>query len=149
LLRLFLGSNFRYRELPTDGVIEQVRSGRAEAGMVCQAEPANRLEGLRVLVDLGEWWLLETGLPLPLGVKVARRDLGAEPLRELSKVLGDSIAVSLESREKAFPHALKRRRWLEGRAQDYGDEGRQAVRELLERSQRVGAFDSVRIEFVA
>jgi 5,8-dihydroxy-2-naphthoate synthase len=149
LLRLFLGGPFRYRELPADRVIDEVRSGRAGAGILGEGEELpDRLEGLRLLVDLGEWWLLETGLPLPLGVNVARRDLGMEPLRELSQVLGDSIAVSLEGRDTVVAPAIKRRRRLEERPGDYGEEGRQAVREFLERGERAGAFDSVRVDFV-
>jgi 1,4-dihydroxy-6-naphthoate synthase len=150
LLQLFLGGAFRYRELPADSVIDEVRSGRAGAGIVGNGQPLpQRLEGLRLLVDLGEWWLLETGLPLPLAVNVARRDLGMEPLRELSQVLGDSIAVSLESPDEVVAPAMKRRLRLEERPRDYGEEGRQAVRELLERGRRAGAFDSVRVDFVA
>jgi 1,4-dihydroxy-6-naphthoate synthase len=145
ILRLFFGGEFRYREVPVDHVIDEVRSGRVEAGVVGEGmQLAYGFQGLLPLVDLGEWWLLETGLPLPLEVNIARRDLGTEPLRELSRVLGDSIALGLESRGVASVRMLRSER-----TQDYGDEGRQAVRELLERGERAGAFDSVRVEFVA
>jgi 1,4-dihydroxy-6-naphthoate synthase len=145
ILRLFFGGEFRYREVPSDQVIDEVRSGRAEAGVVGEgAQLTYGLQGLQPLVDLGEWWLLETGLPLPLEVNVARRDLGTAPLRELSRVLGDSIALGLEGRGMASIRTFGNER-----IQDYGDEGRQAVRELLERGERVGAFDPVRVEFVA
>src|SRR5690242_18853383 len=80
VLRMAIG-DFRYRVVPFDEIIEEVASGRAEAGLVIhEGQLTYPAEGLRKVIDLGEWWLLETGLPLPLGVNVARRDLGEQPL---------------------------------------------------------------------
>ena len=104
----------------------------------------------------------ETGLPLPLGVNVARRDLGAERLRRLSGVLRDSIAAGLSNRDEALEYALQFGRGLDtGLAdrfvgmyvneltEDYGDEGRAAVAELLRRGDEIGAFpEPARVEFV-
>jgi 1,4-dihydroxy-6-naphthoate synthase len=163
VLRLFLGAGFRFREVPHDQVVDEVRSGRADAGILVDEGPLTyEAAGLHLVVDLGEWWLLETGLPLPQGVNVARRDLGGDALHTLSEVLGRSIAVGLENRTSALAHAAHRRAGLPERhsdrlvsvhvnegTQDYGDEGRQAVRELLERGERAGAFEPVRVEFVA
>jgi 1,4-dihydroxy-6-naphthoate synthase len=112
---------------------------------------------------LGAWWLLDTGLPLPLGVNVARRDLGEENLRRLSEVLARSIEAGLESREEALGYALRYGRGLDHSladrfvgmyvnelTRDYGEEGRQAVAELLGRGERIGAFPgAVRVDFVA
>jgi 1,4-dihydroxy-6-naphthoate synthase len=140
-----------------------VRSGRADAGLVIgEGQLLYEAKGLRLVVDLGEWWLLETGLPLPLGINVARRDLGAGPLRELSDVLGESIAAALGNRPRALAHAAQQGHVLDEaladrfigmyvseRTEDYGDEGREAVRELLGRGAQAGAFGSVRIEFVS
>src|SRR5205085_6799532 len=114
------------------------------------------------VLDLGEWWLLETGLPLPLGVNVARRDLGIPTLAELSEVLAASIRTGLEHRDEAMAYALEFSRGLEPHladrfvgmyvnelTEDYGDEGRQAVQELLRRAEVLGAFPGpVRVEFV-
>jgi 1,4-dihydroxy-6-naphthoate synthase len=119
--------------------------------------------GLKKVVDLGEWWLLETGLPLPLGANVARRDLGAEVLFELSDVLRDSIQAGLDNRDEAMEYALRFGRGLDTELADrfvamyvneltcdYGDEGRQAVRELLKRAEALGTYDRpVRVEFVS
>ncbi|HEY7196303.1 MAG TPA: MqnA/MqnD/SBP family protein [Gaiellaceae bacterium] len=163
VLRLFLGDTFHYREVPFDRILDEVRSGSAGAGVLIREDQLTyKADGLSLVVDLGEWWLLETGLPLPLGINVARRDLGAEPLHELSEVLGESIAASLDHRPQALAHARQYGRGLDERVadrfvgmyvnertQDYGDEGRQAVRELLERGERAGAFDAVRVEFVS
>src|SRR5213593_1990417 len=91
VLRLAFGEDFRSRELRFDKIIDEVKSGRADAGLVIhEGQLTYSAEGLVKVADLGEWWLLETGLPLPLGVNVARRDLG-EALPALSNVLMESI----------------------------------------------------------
>jgi 1,4-dihydroxy-6-naphthoate synthase len=162
VLRLFLGSEFRFREVAYDRIVSEVANGGADAGLIIgETQLTYEDEGLQSVVDLGEWWLLETGLPLPLGINVARRDLGNEPLHDLSDVVGESIAAGLDNRNKAFAHAVQEGRavnalaaerfvrlYVNERTQDYGDEGRQAVRELLLRGERAGAFEPVRIEFV-
>ena len=162
VLRMVLG-DFAYREVPFDAILDEVKSGRADAGLLIhEGQLTYESEGLEKTADLGEWWLLETGLPLPLGVNVARRDLGGEALRELSGVLRDSIEVGLANRSEAMGYAMQFGRGLDRELTDrfvgmyvneltcdYGDEGRQAVRELLRRAEAIGAFDEpVRIEFV-
>ncbi len=163
VLRMVLG-DFRYREVPFDRIIEEVQSGRADAGLLIhEGQLTYEAEGLHKVVDLGEWWLLETGLPLPLGVNVARRDLGDDALRELSDVLAASIRAGLDNRDVAMRYALKFGRGLDTELADrfvgmyvneltcdYGDEGRQAVRELLARAEQIGAFEQpVRVDFVS
>jgi 1,4-dihydroxy-6-naphthoate synthase len=164
VLRLFLGGDYRFREVPFDRIIDEVTSGGAEAGLLIhegQLTYANY--GLHAVVDLGEWWLLETGLPLPLGINVARRDLGDATIHELSEVLRESIGAGLASREEALAYALRFGRGLDPRladrfvgmyvnrlTEDYGDEGRQAVAELLRRGEEIGAFERpVRVEFAS
>ena len=162
VLRMCLGS-FRYREVPFDAIIDEVRSGRVDAGLLIhEGQLTYEAEGLKKVVDLGEWWLLETGLPLPLGANVARRDVGAENLFELSDVLRDSIQAGLDNRAEAMEYALQFGRGLDMELADrfvgmyvneltcdYGDEGRQAVRELLTRAEALGAYEQpVRVEFV-
>jgi 1,4-dihydroxy-6-naphthoate synthase len=164
VLRLYLGRDFAYREVPFDEIIDEVQSARARAGLLIhEGQLTYGAHGLQRLVDLGEWWLLETGLPLPLGINVARRDLGGEALRELSEVLGESIAAGLETRDDALTYALRFGRGLDTaladrfvgmyvneRTQEYGEEGRRAVEELLRRGEAIGAFDEpVRVEFVS
>jgi 1,4-dihydroxy-6-naphthoate synthase len=113
------------------------------------------------VLDLGEWWLLETGLPLPLGVNVARRDLGDETLADVSGVLRDSIQAGLDNRDDAMAYALEFGRGLDTALADrfvsmyvneltcdYGEEGRRAVEELLRRAQAAGVYEDVRLEFV-
>jgi 1,4-dihydroxy-6-naphthoate synthase len=164
VLRLFLGGDYRFREVPFDEIIDEVRSGRTEAGLLIhEGQLTYGSYGLHSNVDLGEWWLLETGLPLPLGINVARRDLGEETLSSLSTVLAESIDAGLENRDQALEYALEFGRGLDSDladrfvgmyvnrlTQDYGDEGRQAVEELLRRGEAIGAFPGdVRVEFVS
>jgi 1,4-dihydroxy-6-naphthoate synthase len=163
VLRLALGHDFRFREMPFDQIIDEVVSGRSDAGLLIHEGQLTYGDyGLHKVVDLGEWWLLDTGLPLPLGANVARRDLGEENLNRLSGILHDSIVVGLERRDEALEYAMQYGRGLdEGLAdrfvgmyvneltKDYGDEGRQAVTELLRRGEEIGAFPGpVRVEFV-
>ncbi|HEV8603385.1 MAG TPA: MqnA/MqnD/SBP family protein [Gaiellaceae bacterium] len=161
-LRLYLGE-FAWREVPFDEIIDEVVSGRADAGLLIhEGQLTYAASGLEKIVDLGEWWLAATGLPLPLGVNVARRDLGAEVLQELSGVLAESIRAGLDNRDRALEYALRFGRGLDGAladrfvgmyvnelTEDYGEEGRRAVRELLRRGEAIGAFrQPVRVEFV-
>ncbi|MEZ5100563.1 MAG: MqnA/MqnD/SBP family protein [Thermoleophilia bacterium] len=164
VLSLFLGTReFRFKELPFDEIMPAVERGEFAAGLLIhEGQLTYEQHGLTKIVDLGEWWLLETGLPLPLGINVARRDLGAETLHELSEVLRDSIEIGLDSREEALEYAMKFGRGLDRAladrfvgmyvnrlTQDYGDEGRQAVTELLRRGEAAGAFDRpVSVDFV-
>jgi 1,4-dihydroxy-6-naphthoate synthase len=163
VLRLFLGE-FRYRVVPFDEILDEVTEGRAEAGLLIhEGQLTYASHGLEKCVDLGEWWLLETGLPLPLGVNVARRDLGEERLRALSEVLRSSIQAGLDNRYEAMRYALRFGRGLDDELADrfvgmyvneltcdYGDEGRRAVEELLHRGEQIGAFrEPVRVDFVA
>jgi 1,4-dihydroxy-6-naphthoate synthase len=163
-LRLYLGEEFKYRALPFDQILDEVRSGRAEAGLLIhEGQLTYASLGLEKSVDLGEWWLLETGLPLPLGINVARRDLGEETLHDLSEVLRESIRAGLDNREEAMQYAMRFGRGLDERladrfvgmyvnelTEDYGDEGRKAVEELLRRAEAIGFYGRpVALSFVS
>jgi 1,4-dihydroxy-6-naphthoate synthase len=163
VLRLYLG-DFRHREVPFDRILDEVKSGRAEAGLLIhEGQLTYAAEGLQKSVDLGEWWLLETGLPLPLGVNVARRDLGPDALHDLSEVLHESIEAGLANRAEAMEYALGFGRGLDTALADrfvgmyvndltcdYGEEGRQAVAELLRRGEALQAFPApVQVEFIS
>jgi 5,8-dihydroxy-2-naphthoate synthase len=157
VLQLALGGPFAHRVLPFDRILAEVAEGRAPAGLLIhEGQLTYRDAGLHRCLDLGEWWLLETGLPLPLGVNTARRDLGADVLRRLSRVLRESIDAGLAHRDEALDYALGFGRGLDPErgdrfvsmyvndlTLDYGEEGRLAVRELLRR-----ADETVRIEWV-
>jgi 1,4-dihydroxy-6-naphthoate synthase len=163
VLKMALGGEFECRVLPFDQILPEVESGAAKAGLLIHEGQLTYLDaGLEKCLDLGEWWLLETGLPLPLGVNTARRDLGSDVLSVLSDVLRASIDAGLEHREAALEYALGFGRGMDAArgdrfidmyvnelTRDFGDEGRQAVRELLARAETVGAYESpVRVDFV-
>ena len=163
VLRMYLG-DFSYRVVPFDEILDEVKSGAAEAGLLIhEGQLTYQAEGLKKVVDLGEWWLLETGLPLPLGANVARRDIGRDRLHDLSEVLAESIAAGLANRREAMEYALGFGRGLDSElgdrfvamyvnelTQDYGEEGREAVRELMRRGEAIGAFESpVNVDFVS
>ena len=163
VLRMVLG-DFRYSVVPFDQIPDAVKSRKCDAGLLIhEGQLTYESEGLKKVVDLGEWWLLETGLPLPLGANVARRDLGQERLHDLSAVLAESIAAGLANRKEAMQYALQFGRGLDSElgdrfvgmyvnelTLDYGDEGREAVRELLRRGEAIGAFESpVQVDFVS
>ncbi len=162
VLRLVLGE-FRYRELPFEEIPDEVASGRAEAGLLIhESQLTFSDQGLHKVLDLGEWWLLETGLPLPLGVNTVRRDVGAERLGALSDVLREAIRCGLDNRADALEYALQFGRGIDAAVadrfiemyvndltEDYGDEGRMAVSELLRRGEAIGAFPQpVTIDFI-
>src|SRR5258708_14521243 len=145
VLKLALG-DVRVRELPFDRIVDEVTSGRADAGLLIHEGQLTYAEaGLRKLLDLGAWWQEETGLPLPLGVTVARRDL--DRLSDISAVLGEAIQVGLDNREEALAYAEGFGRGIDRETADrfvamyvnerttgYGDEGRRAIEELFRRA---------------
>jgi 1,4-dihydroxy-6-naphthoate synthase len=161
VLGMALGQDFAHRALPFDRIIDEVKGGGADAGLLIhEGQLTYEQEGLVKVLDLGEWWLLETGLPLPLGVNVARRDVPR--LEDLSEALRESIDAGMRNREEATKYALGFSRDLEpddadrfiemyvnDLTCDYGDEGRQAVSELFRRAEETGAYSQpVRVEFV-
>jgi 1,4-dihydroxy-6-naphthoate synthase len=148
-------------EMSFDRVQPAVVSGEHAAGLLMhEGQLTFRDDGLLQVVDLGRWWKEETGLPLPLGGNVVRRDLGDDRIARISRALRRSIEYGLANRESALSHALKYARGLDrARAdrfvgmyvnewtRDYGPEGRQAVQALLDRAAREGRIPAVRAEY--
>jgi 5,8-dihydroxy-2-naphthoate synthase len=163
-LRLF-DPDVRHIVVPFDQIQEKVHSGEVAAGLLIhEGQLTYADEGLRKLVDLGEWWAERTGgLPLPLGGNVIRRDLGATAISTLSRLLHDSIAYGLEHRDEAVRDAMQFGRGIDRARTDqfvgmyvndltleYGDRGREAVRRLLGDAQAAGLLPKpVTIEFAA
>jgi 1,4-dihydroxy-6-naphthoate synthase len=145
VLRLALGDGIRTRDVPFDRVLDEVRSGRAEAGLLIHEGQLTYADsGLRKLLDLGEWWLAETGLPLPLGLVALRRDV--ERAHDVSRVLREAIDVGLSHREEAMAYAIEFGRgidlatadefvamYVNDLTLDMGGRGRAAVGRLLGR----------------
>jgi 1,4-dihydroxy-6-naphthoate synthase len=138
--------DFEYTVMPFDEIQPAVREGQAEAGLLIhEGQLTYADEGLRKIVDLGEWWAEHSGgLPLPLGGNVIRRDLGPAMISKVSKMLHDSIAYALAHRPQAVEYALQFGRGLDRSRTDtfvgmyvndltlsYGDRGRSAVEKLM------------------
>ncbi len=150
-------------EMAFDRIIEAVKRGEAPAGLIIhEGQITYREEGLERIVDLGEWWRHETGLPLPLGANVIRRDLGEEVIAKVVDAVRSSIAYGLEHRAKAMGYAKEYGRdlrqeqvdrfvsmYVNDFTLDWGESGRKAVHELLRRGSEAGIVPSVdRIDFV-
>jgi 5,8-dihydroxy-2-naphthoate synthase len=132
---------------PFDQIEDAVLDAKVDLGLLIHEGQLTYSErGLHLVADMGEWWYQTTGLPLPLGGNVVRKDLGGELVETISRHLRASIAYGLEHRAKALDHAMRYARGLDrGKADrfvgmyvndwtlDYGARGREAVRRLLER----------------
>jgi 1,4-dihydroxy-6-naphthoate synthase len=151
--------------MPFDQIQDRVRDGAVDAGLLIhEGQLTYAEEGLKKIVDLGEWWADRTaGLPLPLGGNVIRRDLGASTIAALSRLLHDSIAYGLDHRAEAVDYAMQFGRGLDRRRTDtfvgmyvneltldYGERGRTAVVRLLGDAQAAGLLPKpVTVEFAA
>src|SRR6516165_5554384 len=106
-LRLLLPDGFAYEVLPFDHILNAVAEGRFDAGLIIhEGQLTFQNQGLHLVVDLGVWWQGRTGLPLPLGGNVVRRDLGEQTIRDISRLLKESIRYGLEHRDEALAYAL-------------------------------------------
>ena len=155
-------SDFEPEIVPFDQILPYVQEGNAEAGLIIhEGQLTYGQAGLHKVVDLGEWWYEETGLPLPLGANAIRRDLGAEKIRRITALIKRSIQYSLEHREGGLAYAMNYARDMETELADrfvgmyvndytldYGEKGRAGVRELMERGYRSGVIPHpVNVEF--
>jgi 1,4-dihydroxy-6-naphthoate synthase len=143
VLKLALGDDVRTRDLPFDEVLDEVVSGRAEAGLLIHEGQLTFAEhGLHKLLDLGVWWQDETGLPLPLGLVAARRDL--DRLADVSAVVREAIDAGLGNRDEAMAYAMAFGRGIDASTadefvamyvndltHDMGERGREAIERLL------------------
>ena len=149
--------------IPFDQIIDYVKSGKAKAGLIIHEGQLTYADsGLHKVVDLGEWWYHETGLPLPLGGNVIRRDLGIEKMKKVTRLVQQSIRYSLDNRPAALDYAMIYARDMETEIADqfvgmyvndytldYGESGRAGVHELLRRGYEAGIITQpVDIEFV-
>jgi len=168
-LRLCLETDFDHVIVPFDQIIAATLAGEYEgqsvdAGLIIHEGQLTYAEqNLQLIVDLGQWWHAETGLPIPLGANALRRDLGEETNREIELLLKQSIRYGLEHRQEALEYALQYGRdldqdkadrfvgmYVNDWTLDFGSRGRQSVNELLRRGYRTGVVPKlVEAEFVA
>jgi 1,4-dihydroxy-6-naphthoate synthase len=156
--------DFKYEVVPFDQIIDAVIERRCDAGLLIhEGQLFYDNVGLHKVLDLGEWWHEHTnGLPLPMGGNVIRRDLGDETIREVSRLLKESIRFSLDNREDALQYAMQFARdmdpaladrfvamWVNDLTLDYSERGREAVRRLLTEGHERGIIPhAVDVQFV-
>jgi 1,4-dihydroxy-6-naphthoate synthase len=160
-LKLFLGE-FDYMLVPFDRIFDAVKSGRADAGLIIhEGQLTYAQSGFEKVVDLGEWWKRETGLPLPLGGNVVRKDIPAAVRHDLSEIIRESIDYGLAHRNEAVRHALAYARGMSTKrtgkfigmyvnefTRDYGETGRAAIRKFLTKARDEGYIDvPIKVEF--
>jgi 1,4-dihydroxy-6-naphthoate synthase len=161
-LRIY-NSDFKYKVVPFDQIIDAVKNGEVDAGLLIhEGQLFYMQEGLDKVLDLGEWWHERTGLPLPMGGNAIRRDLGDELMHEVSRHLHRSIVYSMENREDALAYAMQFARdmpvdiadrfvamWVNDLTLDYGERGKEGVRRLLQEGYDAGIIPhKVEVEFV-
>ncbi len=152
-----------FEVVPFDQIFEAVSSGRVDAGLIIhEGQLTYARDGFVKIVDLGEWWKNKTGLPLPLGGNIVRKDLDREVRKELSDIMRASIDYGLAHRADAVKHSMPLARGLdEGLAdqfigmyvndftRDYGDVGRRAIHEFLAAASEQGLIPApANLEFV-
>jgi len=162
-LRLLLPQGFADEVVPFDQILKAVEAGKYDAGLIIhEGQLTFQNQGLHLVVDLGVWWQEKTGLPLPLGGNAVRRDLGPDLIRQVSRLLKDSIRYGLAHRDDALAYALGYARemdkaladrfvgmYVNDWTLDYGPRGREAVRRLLDEGYKAGVIPSpAAVEFV-
>jgi 1,4-dihydroxy-6-naphthoate synthase len=151
------------RVVPFDRILDEVREGRAEAGLVIhEGQLTYGGQGLVKLLDLGQWWKQQTGLPLPLGGNAVRRDLGPELLARLTRLVRETVRHSLAHRAQALEYAMGFARgmdpgvadrfvgmWVNDMTVEMGERGRRAVQLFLDRGFEAGVIPRrVVVDFV-
>jgi 1,4-dihydroxy-6-naphthoate synthase len=161
-LQLYLG-DFDHIVVPFDQIFDAVKSGRAAAGLIIhEGQLTYSRSGFTKIIDLGEWWKRETGLPLPLGGNVLRKDIEPAVQRDLLEIMRESIDFGLTHRDEAVAHSMPYARdmdaglagkfigmYVNDYTRDYGAIGRKAVREFLQTAHQRGYLSKVpTVEFV-
>ena len=149
--------------VPFDQIIHQVLEGKHEAGLIIhEGQLTYSKSGLQRVVDLGKWWFRVTGLPLPLGGNAIRRSLGPELMSTCASALRQSIQYALDHRDEALAYSMQFARdldpqladkfvgmYVNERTLDYGMEGREAIRRLLDMGHKAGIIPhAARLDFV-
>jgi 1,4-dihydroxy-6-naphthoate synthase len=149
--------------IPFDEIMDAVERGRADAGLLIhEGQLTYAARGFERVVDLGEWWKAETGLPLPLGGNAIKKSLGPELIERVSRLLRESIEFGLAHRNEAVRHSMAYARgmqtdltdkfvgmYVNDLTIDYGERGRRAVELLLKRGFEAGILPGpVALEFV-
>jgi 1,4-dihydroxy-6-naphthoate synthase len=161
-LQLYLG-DFKHIVVPFDKIFNAVTTGEADVGLIIhEGQLTYAKAGMVRIVDLGEWWQRETGLPLPLGGNVIRKDIPSDIRHDLVQILRESIDYGLTHRAEAVRHSMSYARDMDANladkfigmyvnefTRDYGEIGRAAIRKFLENARQAGYIEnSIELEFV-
>jgi len=161
-LQLFLGE-FDYLVVPFDKIFDALRSRQADLGLIIhEGQLTYAKSGFEKIVDLGKWWKAQTGLPLPLGGNVVRKDIPKPVRHDLSEIIRESIYYGLAHRDEAVRHSLPYARDMDAKlagkfigmyvnefTRDYGEVGRGAIRRFLAEAHNKGYTDApIEVEFV-
>lgn len=167
-LNLFFAERFgkgvtpKFEVVAFDEIIPAIQEGRYEAGLIIhEGQLTYERDGLTLIADFGKWWKARTGLPLPLGVNVVRKDLGQAVVEDVSRCMRESITAGLTHRQEALAYALQFARgmdvptsdefvgmYVNERTLDMGDAGVAAIRRLLAEGAEIGLVPGVQVDVV-
>ncbi|MBC8064610.1 MAG: ABC transporter substrate-binding protein, partial [Chlorobia bacterium] len=155
-------AELKYEVVPFDEIIPAIQEGKYKAGLIIhEGQLTYKRDGLVLIADMGVWWRDKTGLPLPLGVNVVRKDLGPEVVADVSRCMRESISAGLGNRKAALDYALQFARgmdegtsdefvgmYVNERTLDMGEEGILAIKLLLEKGAEAGLVPPVEVVVV-
>lgn len=155
-------AELKYEVVPFDQIIPSIQDGKYQAGLIIhEGQLTYERDGMQLLADMGVWWKAKTGLPLPLGVNVVRKDLGPEVVADVSRCMRESISAGLGNRKAALDYALQFARgmdegtsdefvgmYVNERTLDMGDEGVEAIKLLLKMGAEAGLVPAVDVVVV-
>ncbi len=155
-------AELRFEVVPFDQIIPAIQEGKFKVGLIIhEGQLTYERDGLRLIADMGVWWREQTGLPLPLGVNVVRKDLGPEVVADVSRCMRESISAGLGNRKAALDYALQFARgmdpqtsdtfvgmYVNERTLDMGDAGIESIKLLLKRGADAGLVPPVEVEVV-
>lgn len=155
-------AELKFEVVPFDQIIPSIQEGKFKVGLIIhEGQLTYQRDGLKLIVDMGVWWKDKTGLPLPLGVNVVRKDLGPEVVADVSRCMRESITAGLEHRKEALSYALQFARgmdegtsdefvgmYVNERTLDMGEEGVEAIKLLLKMGAAAGLVPGVEVQVV-
>ncbi len=155
-------AELKFEVVPFDQIIPSIQEGKYQAGLIIhEGQLTYERDGMQLLADMGVWWKAKTGLPLPLGVNVVRKDLGPEVVADVSRCMRESISAGLGNRKAALDYALQFARgmdegtsdefvgmYVNERTLDMGDEGVEAIKLLLKMGADAGLVPAVDVVVV-
>ncbi len=152
----------KFEVVPFDEIIPSIQEGKYKVGLIIhEGQLTYKKDGMHLIADMGVWWKAKTGLPLPLGVNVVRKDLGEDAVADVSRCMRESISAGLNNRSTALEYALQFARGLDTptsdefvgmyvneRTMDMGEDGVKAIKLLLKMGSEAGLVPAVEVAVV-